>query len=90
NFKSFFKSGNVIAMVWSGKNVILEARKIIGSTNPNDAAMGTIRGDLGVDKGRNLVHGSDSEEAAKREIKLWFGDDVDYIKSYDYDLLYEK
>ncbi|KAM0678458.1 hypothetical protein BDAP_000857 [Binucleata daphniae] len=88
--KAFFTSGKIVAMVWSGYNVIAEARRMIGATNPQEAAMGTIRGDFGMDKGRNVIHGSEDKPQAEREIKLWFGDDFDFEKSFDYNLLYEE
>ncbi|WP_071515966.1 nucleoside-diphosphate kinase [Geitlerinema sp. PCC 9228] len=69
---SFITSGPVVAMVWEGKDVIASARKIIGATKPNEADPGTIRGDFGIDIGRNLIHGSDAEDTAKKEIDLWF------------------
>ena len=69
---NFISSGPVIAMVWEGDGVILSARKLIGATKPLDAEPGTIRGDLAVDIGRNIIHGSDGEETAKFEINLWF------------------
>ena len=59
-------------MVWEGDGVILSARKLIGATKPLEAEPGTIRGDLAVDIGRNIIHGSDGEETAKFEINLWF------------------
>ncbi|MEC4803970.1 MAG: nucleoside-diphosphate kinase [Jaaginema sp. PMC 1079.18] len=68
----FIISSPVVAMVWEGKDVIASARKLIGGTNPLTAEPGTIRGDYGVDLGRNLIHGSDAPETAKEEIKLWF------------------
>ncbi len=68
----FITSGPVVAMVWEGKGVIASARKIIGSTNPLNAEPGTLRGDFGVDIGRNIIHGSDAPETAQREISLWF------------------
>ncbi len=71
----FITSGPVVAMVWEGKGVIASARKIIGATNPLNSEPGTIRGDFGVDIGRNLIHGSDAPETAVTEIKLWFKDD---------------
>jgi nucleoside-diphosphate kinase len=61
-------------MVWEGKGAIASARKLIGATNPLDAEPGTIRGDYGVDIGRNLIHGSDAPETAASEIALWFSD----------------
>lgn len=68
----FITSGPVVAMVWEGKGVVASARKIIGSTNPLESAPGTIRGDFGLDIGRNLIHGSDAVETANQEIDLWF------------------
>ena len=68
----FITSGPVVAMVWSGEGAIASARKLIGATNPLNAEPGTIRGDYGVDVGRNLIHGSDAPETAQEEITLWF------------------
>ncbi|GAB4844273.1 Nucleoside diphosphate kinase 1 [Ancistrocladus abbreviatus] len=65
-------SGPVVAMVWEGKNVVTTGRKIIGATNPAESAPGTIRGDFAVEIGRNVIHGSDSVESARKEIALWF------------------
>ena len=68
----FITSGPVVAMVWEGEGVIASARKMIGSTKPLDADPGTIRGDLAIDIGRNVIHGSDGSDTAKFEIGLWF------------------
>ncbi|MFN6567266.1 nucleoside-diphosphate kinase [Dendronalium sp. ChiSLP03b] len=68
----FITSGPVVAMVWEGDGVVASARKIIGATNPLTAEPGTIRGDFGINIGRNLIHGSDASETAKHEIALWF------------------
>ena len=68
----FISSGPVVAMVWESEGVILSARKLIGATKPLDAEPGTIRGDLAVDIGRNIIHGSDGKETARFEINLWF------------------
>jgi nucleoside-diphosphate kinase len=65
-------SGPIVAMVWQGKNAVSLARNTIGATNPADATPGSIRGDLAVDIGRNIVHGSDSLASAEREINLFF------------------
>ena len=70
----FITSGPVFAMVWQGENVIATARQMMGSTNPKDAAPGTIRGDFGVTVGKNIIHGSDSAASAEREIGLFFND----------------
>ncbi len=71
----FITSGPVVAMVWEGEGVIASARKIIGATNPLNAEPGTIRGDFGVNVGRNLIHGSDAPETAQQEVSLWFKDE---------------
>ncbi|MBW4695757.1 MAG: nucleoside-diphosphate kinase [Lyngbya sp. HA4199-MV5] len=71
----FITSGPVVAMVWEGEGVIASARKIIGATNPLTSEPGTIRGDFGVNVGRNLIHGSDAPETAQQEISLWFKDE---------------
>jgi nucleoside-diphosphate kinase len=68
----FITSGPIVAMVWEGDNVVASARTMIGATNPRDALPGTIRGDFSVDLGRNIIHGSDSLESARREIGLFF------------------
>jgi nucleoside-diphosphate kinase len=68
----FFSSGPVVAMVWQGKGVIKTGRVMLGATNPAESAPGTIRGDFAVEVGRNICHGSDSSEAAQKEIKFWF------------------
>jgi len=70
----FIISAPVVAMVWQGEGVVAAARKIIGATDPLNAEPGTIRGDLGVSIGRNLIHGSDAIETAQREISLWFNE----------------
>lgn len=70
----FITSGPVVAMVWEGDGVIAGARKVIGATNPLNAEPGTIRGDLGANIGRNIIHGSDAPETAQFEIGLWFTD----------------
>ncbi|MGD6856936.1 nucleoside-diphosphate kinase [Bacillus infantis] len=70
----FITSGPVFAMVWEGVNVIATARQMMGSTNPKDAAPGTIRGDFAVTVGKNIIHGSDSPESAEREIGLFFNE----------------
>ncbi|XP_027081235.1 nucleoside diphosphate kinase 3 isoform X1 [Coffea arabica] len=71
----FLSSGPVIAMVWEGEGVIKYGRKLIGATDPQKSEPGTIRGDLAVVVGRNIIHGSDGPETAKDEISLWFKPD---------------
>ncbi|MBM5808882.1 MAG: nucleoside-diphosphate kinase, partial [Cyanobacteria bacterium M_surface_9_m1_291] len=68
----FITSGPVVAMVWEGDGVIASARKLIGATKPLEAEPGTIRGDLAVNIGRNVIHGSDGPDTAAFEIGLWF------------------
>jgi nucleoside-diphosphate kinase len=68
----FITSGPVLAMVIEGERAVSISRQTIGSTDPAEAAPGTIRGDLGLTVGRNLVHGSDSTERGKEEIAIWF------------------
>lgn len=69
---SYIVSGPIVAMVWQGKNAVAAARGTMGVTNPVNAAPGTIRGDLAIEIGRNLVHGSDSPENAVKEVGLFF------------------
>lgn len=79
----FITSGPVFAMVWEGDNVIATARLMMGKTNPQEAAPGTIRGDFAAFLSKNVIHGSDSPESAKREINIFFSKDelTDYTKS---------
>ncbi|MGE5417602.1 MAG: nucleoside-diphosphate kinase [Acidobacteriota bacterium] len=81
----FITSAPVVAMVWEGSGVTGSVRQIMGSTNPLDAAPGTIRGDHSVFISKNVVHGSDSPESAKREIALFFQDHeiLSYERSFD-------
>jgi len=67
-------SSPVVAMVWEGWEVIKIGRAMVGATQPLDAHPGTIRGDYGLHTQRNIAHASDSCDAAKREIALWFTD----------------
>jgi nucleoside-diphosphate kinase len=69
---SYITSGPSVAMVWEGTEAIKKVRSVMGATRPIDAAPGTIRGDFGMDTGRNLVHGSDGQDSAAREISLFF------------------
>jgi len=69
---NFITSGPVAAMVLEGENVILTVRTMMGATNPQDAAPGTIRGDFALTIDENIIHGSDSPESAMREIGLFF------------------
>ncbi|WVR04568.1 hypothetical protein IAU60_001575 [Kwoniella sp. DSM 27419] len=62
----------VVAMVWEGKDVIKQGRRIVGATNPQEADPGSVRGQYAVSVGRNLIHASDAFESATKEIGLWF------------------
>jgi nucleoside-diphosphate kinase len=70
----FITSAATLALVVEGESAISVVRATMGSTNPAEAAPGTIRGDLALAMPDNLVHGSDSPESAEREIALWFSD----------------
>jgi nucleoside-diphosphate kinase len=77
----FITSGPVVAMVWEGQDATAQVRSMMGATDPADSAPGTIRGDYGLDLGRNVIHGSDTEPGSnEREIDLFFDDDelLDY------------
>ena len=82
---AFITSSPIAAMVWEGENAVELVRSIMGATNPMDAAPGTIRGDFAVSVGPNLIHGSDSVEAAAKEIDLFFSQDqiLDYARDLD-------
>ncbi|KAI9707681.1 MAG: nucleoside diphosphate kinase [Candelina mexicana] len=96
--KHFFKglvaymlSGPICAMVWEGRDAVKTGRALLGATNPLASGPGTIRGDFAIDVGRNVCHGSDSVENAKKEIDLWFskGEVISY-KQAQFDWIYEK
>ena len=70
---AFITSSPVVAMAWEAENAVEAVRNTMGQTNPTTSPPGTIRGDLALDIGRNLVHGSDSPESAERELGLFFG-----------------
>jgi nucleoside-diphosphate kinase len=70
----FITSGPSVSMVVEGRGAITAMRKLNGATNPAEAAPGTLRGDYGIETGRNVVHGSDSPTSAAREIALHFDD----------------
>ena len=95
--KPFFKSlvdyitsSPSFAMVIEGEEAITTIRKLVGATNPLEADLGTIRGDYGMDTGRNIIHASDSPASAEREIGLFFSEDeiCDY-QIIDNNLIYE-
>jgi nucleoside-diphosphate kinase len=82
---AFITSGPVAAVALEGPDAIATVRRVVGGTMPNEAALGTIRGDLGISGLRNLVHASDAPETAEAELALWFGSDglVDYSRDVD-------
>jgi nucleoside-diphosphate kinase len=86
----FITSGPSVSMVVEGRGAISAMRKMNGSTNPVEAAHGTIRGDYGIETGRNVVHGSDSPASAAREIALHFSEsEILNYKRIDEAWLYE-
>ena len=86
---TYMTSGPVCAMVWEGKNVVLEGRKMLGATMPSESAMGTIRGDYCVEVGRNICHGSDAVESAQHEIGMWFPEGLTEYTSCESTWIYE-
>ncbi|MEI7692425.1 MAG: nucleoside-diphosphate kinase [Actinomycetes bacterium] len=68
----FITSGPLVAMILEGDHAVTAARQVIGATDPIDATMGSIRADYALEVGRNMVHGSDSDESAAREAALFF------------------
>ena len=82
----FITSSPIVAMVVEGEQAISVIREMMGATNPFEAKPGTIRGDYGLDLTKNLIHGSDSAESAKREIGLVLDDD----EILDYELTSKK
>jgi nucleoside-diphosphate kinase len=70
----FITSGPLVALVLEGHQAVVAARQVIGATNPLESAPGSIRGDFALEVGKNLVHGSDSDASAAREVALFFGD----------------
>ncbi|MCK4376637.1 MAG: nucleoside-diphosphate kinase [Actinomycetia bacterium] len=84
--KPFFKSlvnfityAPIIVIIVEGEDVISIFRSMMGSTDPKNAAPGTIRGDYGTDIERNIIHGSDSIESAKREVDLFFPEEQERV-----------
>lgn len=77
----FITSSPLVAMALEGENAVEVARNLMGSTNPKEAAPGTIRGDYGLTIGMNLIHGSDSLESAEKELAIFF----DELEITDYD-----
>lgn len=95
--KKFFPSlidymltGPVVATVWEGVQATKVGRKIVGETDPIESLPGTIRGDFCIEKGRNIIHASDSVESAEKEIALWFSqEEISTWKKIDQSMVYE-
>ena len=83
---NFITSSPIVAMVVEGEQAVNVTREMMGATNPFEAKPGTIRGDYGLDLTKNLIHGSDSTESAKREIELFFDEE----EILDYELTSQK
>ncbi len=81
----FITSSPIVAMAVEGDNVVQVMRVIMGTTNPQEASPGTIRGDFGMTIGMNLIHGSESAESAERELSLFFNSEeiLDYQREVD-------
>ncbi|HTY51561.1 MAG TPA: nucleoside-diphosphate kinase [Methanomicrobiales archaeon] len=90
HLKKYIMSGPVLAMVWEGKDAVPVVRRVVGATNPAEAAPGTIRGDLAMDTGRNVIHASDSPASAAREAAIYFRDtDLVSYNRVDEPFIYE-
>ena len=95
--KKFFPSlvqymltGPVVATVWQGTSAVKVGRSIVGETDPIDSRPGTIRGDFCIEKGRNIIHASDSVDNAEKEINLWFSqEEVQKWSKIDEKMVYE-
>lgn len=91
DLEKFMKSSPVVAMAWEGYECVNSVRIIVGSTNPREANSGTIRGDLAIGTGRNLIHASDSKDSGQAEVSRFFTPEelFDYDKS-EYLHIYEE
>lgn len=88
--EKFMKSSPVVAMAWEGYECVASVRTIVGSTNPRKADAGTIRGDLAIGTGRNIIHASDSQASGREEVARFFASDElfsyeksEYLHIYD-------
>ncbi len=79
--EEFMKSSPVVVMAWEGFECVNSVRIIVGATNPREAEAGTIRGDMAIGTGRNLIHASDSKQRGKEEVKMFF--DASELFEYD-------
>lgn len=80
---AFITSGPVLAMAWEGADAVRQVRRMMGATDPAEAAPGTIRGDFGLDLGRNVIHGSDHEDPGSNERELGLFFDADDFVEYE-------
>ncbi|RMY88040.1 hypothetical protein D0861_05046 [Hortaea werneckii] len=88
---SYMASGPICAMVWEGREACKVGRQLLGATNPMASQPGTIRGDFAIDVGRNVCHGSDGVDSAKKEIALWFKqEEINSWNKADERWVYEK
>lgn len=86
----YITSGPSVSMVVEGKGAVAVLRAMVGATNPQEAAVGSIRGDFGLETGRNIIHASDSTESAKREMAIHFNEsEISYYSRIDEQWLYE-
>ena len=82
NIIEYMTMGPIVVLIINGINAVSTIRKMLGTTNPLDSPLGTIRGDYCLDVGRNLCHASDSVDNAKKEINIWF--DKEEILDYNF------
>ncbi len=88
--EKFMRSSPVVVMAWEGYECVRSVRTIVGATNPREADAGTIRGDMAIGTGRNLIHASDSKKSGEQEVSTFFTDEelFEYDKS-EYSHIYE-
>ena len=88
--EQFMKSSPVVLMAWEGYECVESVRNLVGATNPRQALPGSIRGDLAIGTGRNLIHASDSKASGRAEVASFFKPEelFDYDKS-EYAQIYE-
>ena len=86
---AYILSGPVVAMCWEGLDAVKNGRILLGATKPIDSKPGTIRGDFGLDVGRNVCHGSDSVENGKLETAHWFPEGISEWDHHSFSWVYE-
>jgi nucleoside-diphosphate kinase len=88
--EEFMQSSPVVIMAWQGYECVDSVRKLVGATNPRQAEAGTIRGDLSIGQGRNLIHASDSKENGEEEISRFFdSEEIFEYEKTEYEHVYE-